>query len=198
MKRTAFFIAAVLLCCTACADSRTNESKPDSITQDDSSSADGIVQVDWQTQRVYQWQDYYRKDYPFGEDFELHLALADFPDTEFIWRDMSIYAAENGEECALLGGMPLWNAFFTDLNGDGYPELCSTVSFGSGIIDDHIIVYDHHNQTHHTLNARFSFDYSLYLEDDVLYVRKVPYPAGADTEEEIGILALEQGGLITK
>ena len=33
--------------------------------------------------------------------------------------------------------MPLWNAYFTDLNGDGSPELCITVSYGSSMFDEY-------------------------------------------------------------
>jgi len=32
----------------------------------------------------------------------------------------------------LLAGAAIWSVYFCDLTGDAKPELCSTVSFGSG------------------------------------------------------------------
>lgn len=40
----------------------------------------------------------------------------------------------------LYTGMPIWNTYFCDLTGDGLPELCSTLSFGSGMIDSRTIL----------------------------------------------------------
>lgn len=175
-----------LLLCTACSNSKTNENTD-------------IVNVDWENNKVYKWQDYYKyAESPFGEDFEIQLKLADFPDTVFIWRTFSISDYTNGEERVLVNGMPVVNAFFTDLNSDGFPELCTSVCFGNGICDEHIVVYDYHNEIEHTIWDRMNFDYFLYLENDELYVRELPYVRGENPEENIGKLVIENDKLVMK
>lgn len=47
----------------------------------------------------------------------------------------------------------------------GRPDLCSTLSFGSGIIDSRIIVYDYANGASYTLEDRGKYDYSLRLDE---------------------------------
>ena len=61
--------------------------------------------------------------------------------------------------------MPIWNTYFCDLTGDGLPDLCSTVTFGSGIIDSRIIVCDYANGESYTLEDRGKYDYSLRLDE---------------------------------
>lgn len=159
-------------------------------------NAERVPGQNWDQNKVYQWGEY-----PFEEDFELKLELAEFPDTVFIWRENTIYAYENGQERGLVEGMPLLNAYFTDLNGDGYPELCTTVAFGSGIVDEHIIVYDYHNDKAYTLWDRMEFDYILFSEDGELYVMKLSYDRDSrygDSEAVVGGLAIENGELIMK
>ena len=41
-------------------------------------------------------------------------------------------AVQMGQSIPLYDGMPIWSVYFYDLTGDGNPELCSTISFGSG------------------------------------------------------------------
>lgn len=204
MKRiTVPLIITALLLCTACSDSQTYENSTDSINNNDSLSDNKMVQVDWEHNKVYQWQDYSEADgNPFGEDFERKLELTDFPDTVFIWRNDGIYSYVNEEESLLAAGMPLWNAFFTDLNFDGFPELCTTAMWGNGISDNHIIVYDYHNKKEYALWRRAEFDYSLYLENDELYVLELPYSGNGDiksnTKGDVGHLAIENDELVMK
>lgn len=187
MKKTIILLTIIALSlCTACSNSEKSENT-------------ASVTVDWNTNKVYQWQDYSQDEkFPVGEDFEIQLRLADFPDTVFIWRELSISSQKNGEERVLVNGMPIMNAFFTDLNSDGFPELCSSVYFGSGICDEHLVVYDYHNEMTYTLWDRMKFNYSLYLENDDLYVRELPYLKGENTEENIGKLLIENNELVIK
>lgn len=192
---TVLFTVVALLFCTAC----SNSDLPAPESSSDAQQTEIIgqtVRADFENKQVYEWQDYYHTEELFGPDFELKLELEAFPDTVFIWRNITVYAYANGELTPLISGIPLWNAFFTDLNDDGFPELCTTVSRGSGIIDEHIIVYDYHNQQEYVLAARFEFDYSLYLENDTLYVRELPYLRGEQTEAAIGQLAIEDDALV--
>ena len=75
---------------------------------------------------------------------------------------------EYGEK-VLFTGMPIRNAFFTDLTGDAYPEICATVNFGSGLVDTHVVVYDYVTGQEYTLWDRENYDFCLRLEDEVLY-----------------------------
>ena len=150
---------------------------------------------------VVQWADFSDSGYPPYDGEQLTFTLAVFPDTEFRWRDGTVYAAENGEETQLIRGMPVWNVFFTDLGGDGYPELCAGVSSGSGIVDGHIEVYDYHNKQLYTLWDRMEYDYILGYDEtnDMLVVTRQSYSSyslGEDpSETEIGRLVLENGEL---
>ncbi len=99
-----------------------------------------------------------------------------FPGVTFRWKDEnwgdSILAEENGETRKLFSGMPVWNVFFADVTGDGKPELCASVYFGSGIVDEHIVVYDYVNKQSYVLWDRGTFDYHLSLDDGALQVIK--------------------------
>ena len=71
--------------------------------------------------------------------------------------------------------MPIWSVYFYDLTGDGKPELCSTLSFGSGIVDDRIIIYDYAGGVSYELSDRGNFDYALNMQEDSLIVEKRVY-----------------------
>lgn len=69
----------------------------------------------------------------------------------FRWYPEKMDAVTGNEVTQLYTGMPIWNTYFCDLTGDGFPDLCSTLTFGSGIIDSRIIVYDYANGASYTL-----------------------------------------------
>lgn len=160
------------------------------------------VQDSWDSNRVYKWEDYSGAgEFPFGEDFEIKIKLDVFPDTEFIWREYDILAYADGEESVLVDGMPVLNAFFTDLNSDGFPELCASAMFGYGMCDEHIIVCDYHNGHNYCLWDRGEYDYSLFLDNNELYVKKSPNYSNLETNNEpseTGSLAIENGVLMFK
>ena len=91
--------------------------------------------------------------------------------------------------------MPIWNAYFCDLNGDGLPELCATLSMGSGVIDTRIMVYDYANGRTYELEDRMKFDYALRFDPDtaLLYVDRTPYE-GREPDQS-GLLMLEDSVL---
>ena len=120
------------------------------------------------------WFDHWnKKNNPSGRA-SVNMSL--FPDVSFRWKDEnwgdSIIAEESGNTRTLFTGMPIWNVLFTDVTGDGKPELCASVSFGSGIVDEHIVVYDYANRQSYTLWDRGTFDYHLYTETGALLVGK--------------------------
>ena len=141
------------------------------------------------------WFDHWdKKNNPSGRA-SVNMSL--FPDVSFRWKDEnwgdSIIAEESGNTRTLFTGMPIWNVLFTDVTGDGKPELCASVSFGSGIVDEHIVVYDYANKQSYTLWDRMQFDFHLYTVDGALYVGKTPYMG--DKQVDSGTLMMHDGVL---
>lgn len=110
-------------------------------------------------------------------DGNLEIELPEYPDVTFRWYPEKMDAVTGNEITKLYTGMPIWNTYFCDLTGDGLPDLCSTLTFGSGVIDSHIIVYDYANGTSYMLEDRGKYDYSLRLNetDGCLWVVKKAY-----------------------
>ena len=91
----------------------------------------------------------------------------------FRWTPEQVSATTpDGVETVLFQGTPVWSVYFSDLNGDGYSELCSMVSFGSGIIDERILVYDYKAGRLSELKDRMYYNYTLSLEDNALVARQ--------------------------
>ena len=142
---------------------------------------------------VVQWLDYYNDFEGFSWDSSKEITVAAFPGVTFRWTAGSVEAVENGKTRTLFAGMPVWSVYFTDLTGDGKPDLCATVSFGSGIVDEHIIVYDYVNKQSYVLWDRMQFDFHLYTVDGALYVGKTPYMG--DKQVDYGTLTMHAGVL---
>lgn len=111
-----------------------------------------------------------------GSD-RLETTLPELPGVTFRWTQGSMDALSNGKETQLYTGMPIWNTYFADLTGDGIPDLCSTLSFGSGMIDNRVLVYDYANSASYELSDRGNYDFTLRLNeaDGQLYVDKAIY-----------------------
>ena len=124
----------------------------------------------------------------------METSLAEFPGVVFRWTADRVEAVSGDKVEVLYNGMPVWDVFFCDLTGDGRPELCSTVSFGSGIVDDHIVVYDYAEKVSYALSGRLVYDYRLFLDEGHLCVSKSPY-RGQELPES-GLLLLEDGNLL--
>ena len=140
-----------------------------------------------------QWLDYYESSADMPWDSAKEITVDAYPDVTFRWTAGSVEAVENGKTRTLFTGMPIWNVYFADVTGDGKSELLATVSFGSGVIDEHIVVYDYENKQSYTLWDRFIFDYHLYLADGKLLVGKMPY--NGDKQVDYGTLAVHDGVL---
>lgn len=82
------------------------------------------------------------------------------------------------------------SAFFCDLSGDGVPELCVTVSVGSGWVDERILVYDYIADKTYQLEDRWNCNYILSLIDHKLVVSRIYV--------QDSTAALEQGSLCLK
>ena len=130
---------------------------------------------------VIKWFDY--TENPSAMDDESTINLPIYPDVTFSYNQAQIIASKNfdtselTDHTILITGMPIWNAYFTDLTGDDYPEICATYTFGSGIIDSRIIIYDYAKGASYELSDRGYFDFNLRFNeaDGYLYVDKKKY-----------------------
>ena len=160
--------------------------------------ADGAVfsknsQIPVPAATATKWFDYTTAPSEMDWDGELTITHTAFPDVTFRYTPEEITAQQKREETPvqLISGMPIWNAYFCDLNGDGLPELCATLSMGSGIVDTRIAVCDYTNGRTYELEDRMNYDYALRFDPDsaLLYVDRTPYE-GREPDQS-GLLMLE-------
>jgi beta-lactamase regulating signal transducer with metallopeptidase domain len=139
--------------------------------------AGGDVAVAEPVPSVAKWFDYLETpdEMQWGDRHEIN--LPEFQDVTFRWTYGEMMAVTGNEITSLYTGMPIWNAYFCDLTGDGLPELCSTISWGFGMIDNRVIIYDYANGASYELSDRGNFDFTLRLHeaDGYLYVDKKKY-----------------------
>ena len=145
--------------------------------EDVASVQDSHSTADNSSAHVKKWFDYLEKPDEMNWGGNLEIELPEYPDVTFRWYPEKMDAVTGNEVTQLYTGMPIWNTYFCDLTGDGFPDLCSTLTFGSGIIDSRIIVYDYANGASYTLEDRGKYDYSLRLNetDGCLWVVKKAY-----------------------
>lgn len=101
-------------------------------------------------------------------------AVPEYAGIKFVWNSLGVSADGEG----LFWGMPVWNVYLSDLNGDGKREIISEVSIGSGIVDDRIIAYDFSKKQGYQLENRFYSNFSLFLNNGELWVRENKYGGG--------------------
>ena len=126
---------------------------------------------------VIEWFDYLETPDEMKWDGSLEISLTEFPDVTFRWTYGEMLAVKGSKSTSLYTGMPIWSAYFCDLTGDGLPELCSSISWGSGMIDNRVIIYDYANGVSYELSDRGNFDFTLRFNeaDGYLYVDKRKY-----------------------
>ena len=115
-----------------------------------------------------------------NQPIDLTLALEAFPDASLASDAMNIYMVEDDKKHWILSGMPVRNVYLSDLTGDGKPEFCASVYWGSGMIDSHIVVYDYVEKQEYTLWDRGVFDYRLEMENHTLYAVMTDYNTRAE------------------
>ena len=125
------------------------------------------------------WFDYTGNPSEMDWDQELTTQVPQFPGVTFRYTPEQITAVSEAEWrlYPLISGMPIWNAYFCDFTGDGQPELCATFSWGSGMIDTRVVIYDYANSASYMLQDRGRYDYSLRYDevDGFLYVDRRKY-----------------------
>ncbi len=130
---------------------------------------------------VTKWFDYTTDPSEMSYEEELKIQLAEFPGITFKYTPYDIIATTSWEDSDtagksyLISGLPIWNAYFCDLTGDGKPEICSQVSYGSGIIDNRVIIFDYANGVSYKMEDRGYHDYYLRMEGAYLHVDKKVY-----------------------
>lgn len=130
------------------------------------------------------WFDYIQD--PAAKESGLTIELPEYPGVTFRYYTDQITASKAwgdsdlAGQTVLINDMPIWNAYFTDLTGDGCPEICATYSYGSGIVDTRFVIYDYAHGVSYEMADRGSYDFSLRLneEDGRLYADKRVYPDG--------------------
>ena len=148
---------------------------------------------------VTKWFDYTEDRTEMSYDEELKIQLDAFPGITFKYTPYDIIATTSWDESDdagktfLISGMPIWNAYFCDITGDGKPEICSQVSYGSGIIDNRVIIFDYANGISYKLEDRGNYDYYLRLQDGWLYVDKWDYMSNLPISS--GKLAFTNGAI---
>ena len=144
---------------------------------------------------VTEWFDYLETPDEMVWDGRLEINLPEFSGVTFRWYPEKMEAVTEEGIVPLFHGMPIWNTYFCDLTGDRIPDLCSTYTFGSGIIDSRIIIYDYANGASYELSDRGYFDFTLRFNeaDGYLYVDKTKY--NTDELVETGRLVFKNNSI---
>ena len=145
---------------------------------------------------VEKWLDFYTdyENMPWGDN-TLELELPEFPNVTFTWNWERVTATDHNGEIVLFGGWPIWSVYLTDITGDGLPDFVATVSFGSGIVDTRVLVYDYANNELYDLSDRAVYDYALLMENGNLFVQRTPYLTGTAGDSQKGVLRIIDGKL---
>lgn len=117
--------------------------------------------------------------------------LPEFPGVVFRWSSSEFAAIKDGVKTVLVQGMPVWSVFAADLNGDNLPELCATISFGSGVIDNRVIIVDYANDKLYEISARMQYDYHLSNHDNKLIIIRNPYSNPDNSKSRTGSLSIK-------
>ncbi len=119
---------------------------------------------------------------------DLALAHEAFPDVTLYADANGIYTEQDGERVQVISGMPVRNVYLSDLTGDGKPEFCASVYWGSGMVDEHIVVYDLANHREYTLWERGVFDFRLEMENHTLYAVMTKYNSDEELYRDVLML----------
>lgn len=205
-KKPAFWIIvlAVIVCTVVAVCFLTDPvAAKDTANQWESSADPAAADGDAANRReniVVKWFDFLETPEEMLWDGYLETSCPEFPGVTFRWSYGSMSAVTKTGIVQLYSGMPIWSVYFYDLTGDGLPELCSTLNYGSGLIDSRICVYDYANGVCYELEDRGSYNYTLRLnnEDGCLYVDKKIYDYVSDRLVSSWRLAFSDGALHKK
>lgn len=154
------------------------------------------IRIPQQSYMVREWFDY--SDNGEGET-GLTIAIPEYPGVTFRYTGNQIIASKPFENSELIGhiiliaGTPIRSAYFADITGDGFPDICAAYTYGSVTTDNRIVVFDYVNEESYELSDRGNYDFSFRLNesDGMLYVDKKIY--GTNDIIESGRLIFENG-----
>lgn len=120
--------------------------------------------------------------------------MPEFPEFKFTFRDrndpdqplgLEISNEATGEIERLCGGeQGITKIYLTDLNNDGYRELCVEIRNGQGINQrSFIYVWDKHSGQEYELNYTDEYDYYVTFSDEVLMTIKMQRSGDLDYEK---------------
>ncbi len=188
MKKRHFLLAIALLCCllsslllTACKDDTEHSSvgsskeSTEEVTVVQATEAPSEKNTELPSTEMTETTDTIIFDHSEAWG-EASYTIDAFPNITFIKSSGAVTAYDSTTDISerLYYGMPVWNIFFYDVTLDGIPDICSTVSIGSGWIDERIMIYDYQNKTAYTIVDRFNTNYALRSENGVLYLYATP------------------------
>ena len=106
------------------------------------------------------WRDYYGDDEIYN--IELTREIEDFPGTKFVWDATSVGVKETNGVNTFIYGYPVWNVFFYDITGDGFDDICTTVSVEEDdVVSDRIVIHDYQNNMGYELSDPGNFNLRL-------------------------------------
>ncbi len=129
-------------------------------------------------------------EYPFGANYfhlytytpedptpSISTSLSEYPGLQISVHGVSVSVYDTGGCTDVVVGWPQ-NVYLCDVTGDGKRDICATVSYGSGMVDLHIEVYDIAKGQRATIWNRGETDYRLQVKDFQLWVQSKPYVPG--------------------
>lgn len=137
----------------------------------------------------------YVNSYPTGINVEFE--MEEFEGITFGWQNGELYTRTNNseEKKNVVGGpgcyVNLDSTYLCDLNGDGKREICTCISFGSGIVHDFLWARDYANDKFYVLSKRGETDYTLEKKDGELYLLSQKFPSYENCEVEMELLTLD-------
>ncbi len=142
------------------------------------------------------WLDYTDapQDMPWGDGVRA-IQLPEYPGVAFRWTPGQVAAAGEKGDLVLFEGMPIWSVYLCDLDGDGKRELCAEVSFGSGMVDNRVLVFNYEYLSLLELKDRGTHDYTLRLEGGQLWAEEREYNASVGPVLRAGPLVMTEEGL---
>ncbi len=98
-----------------------------------------------------------------------------FEGVTFMFTEQSVSAHHKGDPGIILySDMYIYDGFLFDINGDGYVEICSNSTFGSGFVQMNIIICDYKNECVYKRTQPYNGEvyYKLTIDGERLVLRE--------------------------
>lgn len=139
----------------------------------------------WKPGEVFKWNPKTEKTAAGSEIISDFLYLPPFPDQVLMWKENKLTLSD-GLRTTEFDVNSAALVCFSDLNDDGYPELCISADYGSGLRNAVVTVYDIRNRKGYVLPKEHLADsyYELYItnEGKLLLVHNSEY-------KDVGVIA---------